>query len=82
MSKKPKFKPEVTRIALNPEQAVLLCACYDTSHQINGSVNKGPLDGVTLCQGAGKARAHADEGACTGTRGANVYAGTGNTTTS
>jgi hypothetical protein len=29
MPKKPKFKPEITRVKLNPEQAVLTCACYD-----------------------------------------------------
>ena len=28
MSKKSKFKPEVTKIALNPEQAVLTCDCF------------------------------------------------------
>jgi hypothetical protein len=28
MSKKMKFKPVVTRIKLNPEQAVLACLCY------------------------------------------------------
>ena len=27
---KPKFKPEITRIKLNPEQAVLACQCYST----------------------------------------------------
>ena len=25
---KPRFKPELTRIKLNPEQAVLSCSCY------------------------------------------------------
>jgi len=25
---KPKFKPEITRVKLNPEQAVLTCTCY------------------------------------------------------
>lgn len=29
MLRKPKFKPEVTRIKLNPEQAVLTCLCWD-----------------------------------------------------
>ncbi len=29
MSRKPKFKPEITRVKLNPEQAVLACSCYD-----------------------------------------------------
>jgi len=25
-----KFRPEITRVKLNPEQAVLTCVCYDT----------------------------------------------------
>jgi len=28
MGRKPKFKPRITRIKLNPEQAVLTCTCY------------------------------------------------------
>ena len=28
MPRKPKFKPVITRIKLNPEQAVLACSCY------------------------------------------------------
>lgn len=28
---KPKFKPEINRVKLNPEQAVLQCSCYDTN---------------------------------------------------
>ncbi len=28
MSKKSKFKPVITRVKLNPEQAVLSCDCY------------------------------------------------------
>ena len=32
MSRKPKFKPVVTRIKLNPEQAVLSCSCYNTGN--------------------------------------------------
>jgi len=31
MPRKPKFRPLITRIKLNPEQAVLACNCYDTS---------------------------------------------------
>lgn len=30
MSRKPKFKPEIIRIKLNPEQAVLVCNCFDS----------------------------------------------------
>jgi len=29
--KKKKFKPVITRVKLNPEQAVLSCACYSVS---------------------------------------------------
>lgn len=28
MPRKPKFKPEITRVKLNPEQAILACRCY------------------------------------------------------
>ena len=28
MARKAKFKPEITRVKLNPEQAVLTCSCY------------------------------------------------------
>lgn len=28
MSRKPKFRPRITQIKLNPEQVVLACACY------------------------------------------------------
>ena len=30
MSRKPKFKPQLIRIRLNPEQAVLQCDCFST----------------------------------------------------
>ena len=36
MPKKPKFKPEITRVKLNPEQAVLACACYDSRNAYGG----------------------------------------------
>ena len=29
MPRKPKFRPEINRIKLNPEQAVLMCDCYN-----------------------------------------------------
>ena len=29
MAKKSKFSPKITRVRLNPEQAVLSCTCYD-----------------------------------------------------
>jgi len=40
MRNKPKFKPVVTRIKLNPEQAVLSCSCYQYGWQrVNGSTS-------------------------------------------
>ncbi|GAH12080.1 unnamed protein product, partial [marine sediment metagenome] len=33
MSRKPKFNPEITRVKLNPEQAVLQCDCFNTGQQ-------------------------------------------------
>ncbi len=41
MPKKPKFKPVITRIKLNPEQAVLYCACYNLGYE-------GLTDSVTF----------------------------------
>ncbi len=34
MKKKPVFNPVVTRVRLNPEQAVLACSCYNTSWEL------------------------------------------------
>ncbi len=31
--KRPKFNPEITRVKLNPEQAVLVCPCYNVSEE-------------------------------------------------
>ena len=33
MPRKPKFKPEIIRVKLNPEQAVLTCDCWDGSER-------------------------------------------------
>ena len=32
MTKKPKFKPKICRLMLNPEQAVLACSCYSAGY--------------------------------------------------
>lgn len=42
MSRKPKFRPVITRVRLNPEQAVLACGCYDnkTKNQTASSTGK------------------------------------------
>jgi len=56
MAGKPKFRPIITRVKLNPEQAVLQCACYNTGHIL------GPLTypvywekgtGSPVCSGKG-----------------------------
>ena len=36
MSEKKKFRPQITRVKLNPEQAVLNCTCYSTGRQDGG----------------------------------------------
>ncbi len=44
MPKKPKFKPVITRVKLNPEQAVLTCSCYD-----NDEISGGSETGFSVC---------------------------------
>ncbi len=42
---KPKFKPIITRVKLNPEQAVLQCTCYNTGGRAvfgGGSIQLDP----------------------------------------
>lgn len=41
MGKKPKFKPVITRVRLNPEQAVLVCPCWTGNV---GSTNRKVAD--------------------------------------
>ena len=48
MSRRPRFKPELTRIKLNPEQAVLSCSCW-----IYGRVNTGAAMGYDTYGGSG-----------------------------
>lgn len=36
MPTKPKFKPVITMIKLNPEQAVLACSCYGRGRAYTG----------------------------------------------
>lgn len=37
MPRKPRFRPAITRVKLNPEQAVLLCSCYDVGSSGDGA---------------------------------------------
>jgi hypothetical protein len=48
MAKKRKFNPGITRIRLNPEQAVLFCECYDTGYRIATAPFQGA---VSACGG-------------------------------
>jgi hypothetical protein len=41
MGRKLKFKPTITRVKLNPEQAVLTCGCYTTGGRWSGRASAG-----------------------------------------
>jgi len=48
MSKKLKFKPVITRVKLNPEQAVLACVCSTGWYLFNAGAGTGYItDGST-----------------------------------
>jgi hypothetical protein len=53
MPRKPKFKPVITRIRLNPEQAVLICSCWDGGLELTGGVQYG-TQGDKGCKGSTK----------------------------
>ncbi|MEW6075263.1 MAG: hypothetical protein AB1530_03045 [Candidatus Omnitrophota bacterium] len=38
MPKKEKFKPVISRVKLNPEQAVLVCSCYNAGLEYTTNV--------------------------------------------
>jgi hypothetical protein len=48
-TQKKKFKPVITRVKLNPEQAVLTCNCYNTSNYYNPGSSS--VAGTTKCAG-------------------------------
>lgn len=47
MSEKLKFKPVITRIKLNPEQAVLACSCWDRALALSTT---GSRTNTNYCQ--------------------------------
>lgn len=49
MKKKPVFKPVVTRVRLNPEQAVLACSCYNTEWHLQ-SMGVNTMQNWTYCR--------------------------------
>jgi len=51
MPRKPKFKPEITRVKLNPEQAVLACPCYVSGYRTGTSTNPGSIRVCRFLQG-------------------------------
>jgi hypothetical protein len=56
LSGKLKFNPEITRVKLNPEQAVLSCQCVANSWQVSGSIelsNAGDSPGCYVPERAG-----------------------------
>ena len=58
MSRKPKFRPIITRVKLNPEQAVLACGCYS-----GGRLGtKGPSAGSGFCVADTRDEKAADSG--------------------
>ena len=68
MSKKPEFRPRITRVKLNPEQAVLTCNCYLTwtvywdSAKIQYFIDTGFFSDPILCTGPGKSSINAQVG--------------------
>jgi hypothetical protein len=48
MPKKQKFKPEITRVKLNPEQAVLSCSCYSNGMVFSNFIYR-PNTLTTIC---------------------------------
>ena len=57
MDSRPRFKPEITRIKLNPEQAVLACPCAATGRRVTSGPNDFSSDGVShtqICGGSNR----------------------------
>jgi len=52
MSRKAEFRPEVTRVKLNPEQAVLTCNCYNNGSY--GTSTRGRKDFRGICEAAAR----------------------------
>lgn len=49
MPKKPKFKPLITRVKLNPEQAILQCSCYLSGSRIDSPDDVAGTTLITFC---------------------------------
>lgn len=55
MLKKPRFRPEIRRVRLNVEQAVLHCGCYGAGFAVSSSWSSGGWYGCTTDQAKGHA---------------------------
>ena len=55
MGGKPKFRPRITRVKLNPEQAVLSCSCWSGGHERAQHIWEGPKGWGTWWSGCGYA---------------------------
>lgn len=64
MSRKPKFKPEITRVKLNPEQAVLACTCYNNQRWTTSGGTQQSAGSNWACVSSGKG--HTDPNWCGG----------------
>jgi hypothetical protein len=56
MPRKLKFKPQITRVKLNPEQAVLLCPCFLYGYQNSGS-SSNPINNICYLEGSSTKKA-------------------------
>lgn len=58
MRQKPKFKPQIFRVKLNPEQAVLTCRCYDRVGYTyeGGGYHRTDYEPDYMCSGYSKGR--------------------------
>lgn len=79
MYKKKKFNPAITRVKLNPEQAVLLCACYQSTVWNESVTNKGTS--YSACTQVG-GRPFSLRAQCVGTVGTAGFRVDGSTATS
>lgn len=73
MPRKPKFKPVITRVKLNPEQAVLSCNCYSIGTLSSGVFWKGGTSTTMLCTGIRSGWPNHPVCVGTGTRLTNAY---------
>lgn len=68
MLRKPKFRPVITRVKLNPEQAVLFCTCYSDGNYSSGADLYSDTLGQRVCSGIDR-RTGLGTNWCCGSRG-------------